>query len=91
MTFAHRPRAVARLGFTERQAGFLVTVMLHSGVCLGRQVFRTYSRIVRGQKMQDFFARLVARRFATAHNCAHRQTRIFHVHAKALYRAIGRA
>lgn len=87
MTFADRVRAVARLGFTDRQAGFLVTVMLHSGVCLGRQ-YCTYSRIARGQKMQDFFARLVARRFATAYNCAHRKTRIFHVHAKALYRAI---
>jgi hypothetical protein len=27
----------ATLVFTERQAGFLVHVMLHSGVCVGRQ------------------------------------------------------
>ena len=38
MTFADRTAAVVPFGFTERQARFLVTVMLHSGVCLGRQV-----------------------------------------------------
>ena len=36
-------RAVAKHGFTERQAGFLVTVMLHSGVCVGRQ-YCAYAR-----------------------------------------------
>ena len=38
MTFAERVHAIAEKGFTERQAGFLVTVMLHSGVCVRRQV-----------------------------------------------------
>ena len=37
MTFADRVAAVGAFGFTERQARFLVTVMLHAGVCLGRQ------------------------------------------------------
>ena len=32
MTFAERVQAVAEAGFTDRQAGFLVTVMVHSGV-----------------------------------------------------------
>jgi len=36
MTWDERVSAVASHGFTERQAGFLVTVMLHSGVCLAR-------------------------------------------------------
>ncbi len=36
MTQSERVSAVAALGFTERQAAFLVLVMLHSGVCLGR-------------------------------------------------------
>ena len=34
MTYAERVSAVAALGFTERQAAFLVLVMLHSGVCV---------------------------------------------------------
>lgn len=29
-------QAVVKFGFTQRQARFLVTVMLHSGVCLPR-------------------------------------------------------
>ena len=43
VTFAERVHAVAEKGFTERQAGFLVTVMLHSGVCVRRQVLRLRS------------------------------------------------
>jgi hypothetical protein len=70
------------------QAAFLVTVMLHSGVCLGRQ-YCAYSRIVRGQKMYDFFASLVARRLATPYSSAHRRARIYHVHGKPLYALIG--
>ena len=54
MTHAERVSAVAALGFTERQAAFLVLVMLHSGVCVGRQ-YCTFAGIVRGQKMSDFF------------------------------------
>jgi hypothetical protein len=37
MTFDERTQAVAKMGgFTERQARFLVTVMLHAGVCVPR-------------------------------------------------------
>ncbi|HLG58363.1 MAG TPA: hypothetical protein VI485_23665 [Vicinamibacterales bacterium] len=35
MTRADQIPAVAKLGFTERQAGFLVTVLVHAGVCVG--------------------------------------------------------
>ena len=37
MTQAERVVAIEKLGFTERQARFLVLVMQHSGVCLLRQ------------------------------------------------------
>ena len=80
--------AVAEKGFTDRQAGFLVTVMLHSGVCVGRQ-YCVYARIVHGQKVHDFFSSLVARRLATPYAAAHRRARIYHVHSKRLYAAIG--
>ena len=76
MTTAERVRAVAQKGFTDRQAGFLVTVMLHSGVCIGRQ-YCVYARIVRGQKVYDFFASLVERRFATSYAAAHRRAHIY--------------
>lgn len=89
MTETERVLAVAELGkFTERQAGFLVRVMLHSGVCVGRQ-YCTYARIVRGQKMVDFFQKLVGKRYATPYSCGHNKATLYHVHHVDLYEAIG--
>ncbi len=79
---------VGTFGFTERQTRFLLLVLRHSGVCLARQ-YCTYAGIVRGQKTQDFFGRLVSRGLATAYPCGHRRARVYHLHHKALYRAIG--
>ncbi|MGH9158551.1 MAG: hypothetical protein ACRD2X_00985 [Vicinamibacteraceae bacterium] len=88
MTLAERVRAVAAHGFTERQARFLVTVMLHSGVCMLRH-YSAFAGLVHGQKTRDFFARLVAGRFATVYRCAHGRARLFHLHHRGLYEAIG--
>src|SRR5215831_8785320 len=71
-----RIAAVTTLGFTERQARFLVLVMQYSGVCLLRQ-YSAFAGIVHGQKTRKFFAKLIDRRL------------VYHVHHKALYRAIG--
>ena len=87
MTPQERIAAVEKQGFTRRQAGFLVTVMLHSGVCMLRQ-YCAYAHLVHGQKTRDFFSTLVARRLATAYSAAHRRARIFHIHGKRLYTAI---
>ena len=87
MTSLERVHAVAEKGFTERQAGFLVTVMLHSGVCVRRQ-YCAYARIAHGQKDHDFFASLVAKKQATSYAAAHRRAHIYHVHSKPLYAAI---
>lgn len=90
MTWEERLRAVGKLGLTERQAGFLVMVMLHAGVCLGRQ-YCSYGRISYGQKMHDFFRLLLARGYATARACGNQNARLYHVHYKPLYRSIGEA
>ena len=84
-----RAQAVAACGFTERQARFLVTVMLHSGVFVERQ-YCTFAHIVHGQKTADFLRKLVDRKFATtiAPGPLHRG-RLIHVHHKPLYAAIG--
>lgn len=81
------PRVMA-LGFTERQARFLVTVMLHGGVCIQRQ-YCTSAQLVHGDKTRTFFRDLVARRYATAYPCGRRGARLYHVHSRALYAAIG--
>ena len=65
MTFEDRTAAVATFGFTPRQARFLTTVMLHSGVCLPRH-YTKFAGIAFGHNTRDFFAKLTRERFATA-------------------------
>ncbi len=88
MTWDERVHALKLLGFTERHAGFLVTVMLYSGVCIGRQ-YCTFARIAYGRTMHEFFESLLARRYATARSCGHNRARLFHIHYKPFYCAIG--
>ena len=57
--------AVASFGLTDRQARFLVKVMLHSGLFVGRQ-YCAFAGITHGQKVHDFVEKLLARRLATA-------------------------
>lgn len=81
--------AIARRGFTERQARFLATVALHSGVFVGRQ-YAAFVGITHGQKVHDFIEKLLVRRFITAIELGSTgRKKIFHVHHKPLYAAIG--
>lgn len=90
MTFEDRVEAVAAFGFTNRQARFLVTVMTHSGVCVGRQ-YCDFAGISYGEPVRTLFRTLEAGRYATVNPSGHGRGRIFHVHYKPLYRAIGQA
>ena len=56
MTFGERVQAAAKKGFTERQARFLTTVVLQTGVCVPRQYAR-FCGIVYGAKTRKFFDR----------------------------------
>src|SRR5439155_26202111 len=69
MTVDERVRPVMAFGFTERQARFLTTVMLHGGVCLQRHYCRS-AGLVHGVKTRTFFHDLVAHGYATAYPCA---------------------
>jgi hypothetical protein len=84
-----RIQAVEAFGFTERQARFLVTVMLHAGVFVERQ-YCAFANIVHGQKTHDFLRKLIDGRFASAvvTGPLHRG-RLIHVQHKRLYAAIG--
>jgi hypothetical protein len=86
---ANRTAAVAVLGFTERQARFLVTVMEHAGVFVERQ-YCAFAGIAHGQKTHDFIKKLLLHEFAREirPGALHRG-RLYHVHAKRLYAAIG--
>ena len=61
---AERAEAVTAFGFTERQARFLVEVLIHSGVFVERQ-YCTFAGITHGQKTHDFLRRLVERGYAS--------------------------
>jgi hypothetical protein len=87
MNSEDRFKAIAELGFTPRQARFLVFVLRHAGVCLLRQ-YSTFAGIVHGQKTRTFFEKLVTRQYATAYTCRHNRGRLYHVHHSSLYRAI---
>ena len=86
---AQRMEAIAAFGFTERQARFLLHVLLHSGVFVERQ-YCSFAGIVHGQKSTDFLKTLVERKFATPITTGklHRG-RMFHLHYKPLWAAIG--
>ncbi len=88
MTFDERVKAVSEFGFTPRQARFLVTVILHSGVCVPRQYARFAGTAYR-HKVNVFFDELVSRRYATRCRCVHNRAGVYHVRHQPLYRAIG--
>lgn len=90
MTFDERAQAVAKKGFSERQARFMVTVMLHTGVCVPRQYAR-FCGIVYGAKTRKFFDKLMRLRHASMYDCRHNRARIYHVNQRVLYAAIGEA
>lgn len=84
-----RVMSLNHLGFTRRQREFLVTVMVHAGCFLERQ-YCTFTDTARGQNSRDFVARLVAHGFARAIEPGSvRQGRLYHVHHRPLYEAIG--
>ena len=70
---AERLEAVIAFGFSQRQARFLLNVLLHSGVFVERQ-YCNFAGIVHGQKSTDFTKTLVERRFATPITTARRRS-----------------
>jgi len=88
LTSEDRVKAVAEFGFSERQARFLVTVMLHAGVCVPRQYAR-FAGIAYGHKVSRFFDALVQGGYATASDCLHNRAQLYHVQGHGLYQAIG--
>jgi hypothetical protein len=83
-----RVQAIVEHGFTDRQARFLALVMRHSGVCVPRQ-YAQVAGIAQGAKCNAFFTRLVRRGHARAIECLHNRARLYLVHSKLLYHAIG--
>ena len=90
MTFDERVRALGLLGFTERQTRFLVTVALHGGFCLRRQ-YMASAGVKYGAGVRGFLDRLVAQKLATRSDFRRDRGHVYHLHASAIYDAIGQA
>ena len=89
MTTDARVQALADYGFTARQARFLVLVMRHAGLCVKRQ-YAAFAGIANGgEKCNAFFDKLVSRGHAVAADCIHNRARLYHIHHRPLYHAIG--
>jgi hypothetical protein len=88
MNLEHAVQTIAKRGFTDRQARFLVLVARHSGVCVMRQ-YSSFAGIVFGQKTRKFFANLVRLGFVSTYDCAHNRGRVYHLRHRAIYEAIG--
>lgn len=89
LTTDERIYALMDYRFTERQARFLERVLRHGGVCVPRQ-YASFAGIRHGgARCNEFFAKLVRRGYATGGTCVHNRARLFHVHSKRLYGAIG--
>lgn len=89
MTLDAQVAAIVAKGFTERQARFLVLVIRHAGVCVMRQ-YATFADIVFGDKTRAFFAKLERFGYASSFDTSKGRGRLFHVHGRELYNAIGK-
>jgi hypothetical protein len=88
MTFEDRLTALEPLGFTPRQTRFIALVALHSGYCVRRQ-YAAFAGIRYGKNVCDFLEELVARGFADGFTLRADRGLIYHLQARAIYRAIG--
>jgi hypothetical protein len=88
MTFDDRVRALALLGFSERQTRFLVTVALHGGFCLRRQ-YMSFTGLKYGAGVRDFLDRVVAQKLARRFDFRRDRGHVYHLHASAIYDTIG--
>ena len=80
---------MAGASLTPRHREFLDLVLRHSGVFVGRQ-YAAFANITHGQKVHDFIGRVLAHGYARPIALGpNGRTRLFHVHYKPLYRAIG--
>lgn len=85
-----RIKAISDFGFTERQARFMVTVMLNGGVCVPRQYARSVGTAY-GQNVNAFFDKLVRNGFAVRCSCVHNRAAVYQLRYQPLYSAIGEA
>jgi hypothetical protein len=90
VTFDDRVRALALLGFSERQTRFLVTIALHGGFCLRRQ-YVTFASLKYGAGVRVFLDRLVMKKLATRFDFRRDRGHVYHLHASAIYDPIGQA
>ena len=74
-------------GYSQTEAHFLRLVALHSGVFLARQ-FNQFARAKTGYRVDAFIKKLKSNRHCHTYRLG-KNAAMFHLHSKAIYRAIG--
>ena len=87
MNTSDRGEALQRLGYADREAEFLVLAALHSGYFVRRQ-YETFISAPRGRPADRFLQRVTGEGHARSLEYSNR-TEVFHLFARAVYRAIG--
>jgi hypothetical protein len=87
-TFEQRVAALRDLGFTPKQAAFVATVALQSGVCLRRQ-YAAFMQTRPGKNACDFLDGLVERRFASRTRYGAHHGFVYHLCGSAIYSRLG--
>jgi hypothetical protein len=87
MTDQERIQALVDLGYTEREAAFLVIAALHSGYFLRRQ-FLYFAGVELGAIAQAFIDRTTTKKHCKANSFRHDRV-VYHVGSKPLFQALG--
>ena len=87
VTAEERIGGLKSLGYTEREAAFLPFAAMHSGYFLRRQ-YEAFISAPRGRPSDRFLQRVVDAGHARSLEYSNR-TEVFHLFARAVYRAIG--
>jgi hypothetical protein len=82
MIFDKRVQAVAKKGFTERQARFLTTVMLHTGVCVPRST-RASAASCRAPRRRGSSPGSCGFGYASMYDTRHNRARIYHLNQRS--------
>jgi hypothetical protein len=89
MTKDQQIENIVRFGYTAREASFLALAALHSGYFLRRQ-YCTYLGVGFGYPDDSLTSKLLRLGHAREHSLRYRR-RLYHIHSKPLYAALGEA
>ena len=87
MTFYQRQAAVMAMGYTQREAAFLLHAALHSGYFLRRQIARYFGKAT-GWAATTLIEKTQAKKHTSAAAYAH-NVKLYHLATRPFYNSLG--